>query len=728
MPDNNVTPPPPPGFQLVSPTAAPPAPPPGFDIYDSYGAPGMLGLRRDTRAPVIRGVSQGLSGYNESLGDVLGAPVDLTTWLANRIPQIANLIGGEGTMGRIEDPIGGSDWWNGLQKGIGTVGADPTDDFERAARNFGRVGGGVVNSAIPLAAAARLTQAAGPAAGVLRGVFDTMVNGYRTAPGAAAVSDVAAGVGAGVGSNVAQAVAPDNSLADFFGTLIGGLTPGGINAAARGAVRGLFGGTGNAAADAAERLAAHDRLGLPPTAAAVGGQPQGTGMQNAAQMIPIPFNPVQRVQDRVYRGTEDALARLIQGTGGEAQGDAASIGEMMRNIAQQGIARRQQEFAGREGALAAQVGNAPVPTDAAEQQIARLMNRAGPEGRAALQRVQADLDSVRNATPEQLAGMQDTLARLQALAQDPALAPIVQPDIDRLTQEIATGRGVPYPVMDNTRKEIGARSAREGIPAQYMDPIYGGIREGQEQALGAVDPALPGTFNRLKADEQRFLSADVPRSEGGDAVTLSRAQREDVNATSLANTEFNQVLKDPARLATYWRNATPQQRANLQATIIDNLGKATAGQQRAGGDAFSFNTFMKNYNSAAMPNEVKAIAFGEDTPMRRVLDDIATIAESQRNLKQTENRSQTGRVAINQGIVGSMMGVGALTDILSTGLASGVAYGGTSAIVARKLAEWVATQPPEIQQRVLTKALGLGIAGSPEDDKEDPTIRAIRGQ
>lgn len=689
-----------------------------------YGGPGSLAMRRDTRAPVVQAMSQGLSGYNESIGDAAGAPVDLATWLVNRIPQVVNAIGGEGTMGRIEDPVGGSDWFNNLQQGIGTVGAEPTNDFQRSARNFGRVGGGVVNSAVPLAGLARLTQAGGQGAGVLRGIFDAMVGGYRTAPGAAAVSDVAAGVGAGAGSNIAQAVAPDSSLADFIGTLIGGLTPGGVNAAARGATRGVFGGTGGAAADASGRMAAYDRLGLPPTAAAIGGQPQGTGVQNAIQMVPLPFNPVQRVQDQVYRGTESQIGQAIGQTGGVPQRDAASIGEMMRDIAQGGVQRQNAQFGQRERDLASQAGDVAVPTEPVEQQIARLMDRAGPEGRAALGRVQTDLDSVRNASPEQLAGMQDTLTRLQALAaQDPTLAATIQPDIDTLTQQIATGRGVPYPVMDNTRKEIGARSAREGIPAQYMDPVYGGIRQGQEQALGSVDPSLPGEFNRLKADEQRFMSSEVPRSQGGDAVTLARAQREDVNATSLANTEFGQVIKDPSKLATYWRNATPQQRGNLQATIIDNLGKAKAGQQRAAGDTFSFNTFLTNYNTRAMPDDVKDIAFGQDTPLRRVLDDIATVSESQKNLKQTENRSQTGRV----GIAG-LMGGGLWVDPLTTVLSSGATYGTAQAVVSRKLAEWVATQPPDIQQRVLTKALGLGIAGSPEEDEEEPVIKAIRGR
>src|SRR5262245_13904679 len=123
-------------------------------------APGGVAAQLDTiRNPVqersagetaLGYSSQIASGLNESLlGDTLGAPVDVATWLMNLVPDAVNAIGGEGTMGRIEDPFMGSQWINERQRDIGTIGADPTTEGEALARGLSRGVGGGIGAAIP---------------------------------------------------------------------------------------------------------------------------------------------------------------------------------------------------------------------------------------------------------------------------------------------------------------------------------------------------------------------------------------------------------------------------------------------------------------------------------------------------------------------------------------------------------------------------------------------------
>lgn len=130
---------------------------------------------------------------------MLGFPVD----------AVADAIGGVGQLtglwDRPQSPVGGSEFWSGIMEptraGIGA----PQTDAERFVRRAGEeIGAGAVGAPIALVSAAG-----------------------RSAPVAAALTDLAASGGAGLGAAAADYLAPDSTAAEIAGLLAGGLAAGG---------------------------------------------------------------------------------------------------------------------------------------------------------------------------------------------------------------------------------------------------------------------------------------------------------------------------------------------------------------------------------------------------------------------------------------------------------------------------------------------------------------------
>jgi len=149
-------------------------------------------------------ITQGGSGINEGLASVLGAPVDLMTGAMNLgVKGINSATGSE--IPEIEDPFLGSGTYTDLMKATNSISdKEPQTAAQRYARSIGREAGAM---AIPGGAAAVKAKSL---AGLL---------GLETA----------SAIGAGVGSQAARDIAPDQPLAEFAGSMVGGLTPLGVS-------------------------------------------------------------------------------------------------------------------------------------------------------------------------------------------------------------------------------------------------------------------------------------------------------------------------------------------------------------------------------------------------------------------------------------------------------------------------------------------------------------------
>jgi hypothetical protein len=160
-------------------------------------------------------VSQGLSGANEGLAGVFGAPVDLTTAALNLVPKGINAVANT-DIPSIQNPIFGSEWFKNRLSDIGSIQGisdDPTKQFVR------RAGESVGAAAVP-------------------------VGGVATTPlryGAQILS----GLTGGIGAATARQVAPGNPLAEMLAEIVAG---GG------GAATALRASKGRAARDIAEAV------------------------------------------------------------------------------------------------------------------------------------------------------------------------------------------------------------------------------------------------------------------------------------------------------------------------------------------------------------------------------------------------------------------------------------------------------------------------------------------
>lgn len=155
------------------------------------------------QAPQTNMIEQSMSGVNEGLASLAGAPVDLMTGALNLGSRGINAVAGT-DIPQIENPAGGSGTFRDiLAPTISDV--EPQNTAQRFGRRIGQDLGAAV---IPGGAVMRAAQAPMKVAG------GTML----------------AATGSGAGGQTAREIAPDSDLADFAGSMIGG---GGVVAAVR---------------------------------------------------------------------------------------------------------------------------------------------------------------------------------------------------------------------------------------------------------------------------------------------------------------------------------------------------------------------------------------------------------------------------------------------------------------------------------------------------------------
>lgn len=141
---------------------------------------------------------QGLSGLNEGIASVLGAPVDIATAGLNLIPQGINAIANT-NIPTIENPTLGSEQIKGWMRGGNMVFDETGDTSKQVARRIGQSMGA---AAVPLGGGLTLGRMG---------------------------QQMLIGGGGGVGAAAAQQAFPNNKIAEMAGEVIGGgATAGGL--------------------------------------------------------------------------------------------------------------------------------------------------------------------------------------------------------------------------------------------------------------------------------------------------------------------------------------------------------------------------------------------------------------------------------------------------------------------------------------------------------------------
>jgi hypothetical protein len=208
--DNLRTAPPPPPVDDAG-TAArniPREPNAGDNPYAQFD--NLRGDNPTGRSPTMKSVAlQVPTGFNEAAADAIGAPVDATTWLLNRIPGV-----------EIKKPFLGS---QSIKDAMGVIGINPDNApaqnaVERVARG---TGGGIASMVVPEAVVGTM----GKVGAIAPEAVETLgrVFGQSAGPGDVAKAATVGATAGGTGETAAELSPPQFApAARVAGTLVGG--------------------------------------------------------------------------------------------------------------------------------------------------------------------------------------------------------------------------------------------------------------------------------------------------------------------------------------------------------------------------------------------------------------------------------------------------------------------------------------------------------------------------
>lgn len=255
---------------------------------------------------------------------------------------------------------------------------------------------------------------------------------------------------------------------------------------------------------------------------------------------------------------------------------------------------------------------------------------------------------------------------------------------------------------DELRQSIGSANLQR-LESSLTSDIY----------TNAEKLASPALAHQLRRADQFYRTG---------SERIERALKPFDSAGS-GESAFNRVIQaagsgstaDAQKLLSLKRSLSPEEWNDVAATAVKNLGKPSKGAANAiEGDGFSINNFVSNY--AALSPRGRDILFGsiggggsKATGLRSELDNLARVAQMQKNVERAANGSKS---AVSAQTVGTAVGLLTPHTALPTaGILSGLAVTGemmTNPNVVRWLArigtaERAASSPQAV--RVVVKQL-----------------------
>jgi hypothetical protein len=227
------------------------------------------------------------------------------------------------------------------------------------------------------------------------------------------------------------------------------------------------------------------------------------------------------------------------------------------------------------------------------------------------------------------------------------------------------------------------------------DILNGLVQSGNTRAAQAFKTASEFWAKRVETIDDFFnpiLGKNAPRS--GEQV-VSAMER-------LANPKTGNA----SQLVGIMKAMPPREAASVRATIINRMGRATAGSANNLDDAtFSFDTFMTNWNN--MSPRAKAAMFPPEH--RQALNDLATLSRAVKEAGSSANRSNTaGAVTVQAAISAPQLYF--LEPLTAVGLAGGQ-YAVGRLLASPKFARVLARAPrqntPQARQAFSQQLSGL---------------------
>lgn len=252
-----------------------------------------------------------------------------------------------------------------------------------------------------------------------------------------------------------------------------------------------------------------------------------------------------------------------------------------------------------------------------------------------------DAIPIKGEVPLDLATAKLTLAEINgSLSSNPELAALVRdPKLVAYQKALESG---PLSWADTKAfrsyigKIIGKPSlTSDGASDDAMRALYGSLSQDMERAAAAHSPEAAKAFSRANQywrGRQSRIDDVMSKLVGKDRNLSPEQTTAQLERWSQAKGgDFNKMMRA-------MRSLPEDEANNVRAYFIDRMGMAKAGGQDAGGEVFSPDTWMTNWNS--LSPRAKAILFqGEH---RKALDDLATVFSGMKASRTFANPSGTG--------------------------------------------------------------------------------------
>lgn len=253
------------------------------------------------------------------------------------------------------------------------------------------------------------------------------------------------------------------------------------------------------------------------------------------------------------------------------------------------------------------------------------------------------------------------------------------------------------------------RTAQEGARTLWKhlseDITMGLSRQGKSDAAKAYRKADESYQNR--AENMKIVESLLGKNPDRLADRLASMSRRDY-------TRLSKFMDD---MRTVFQRGNADE---IRGALIADMGRAPAGKQNADGNAFSLETFLTQWNDKNFPEAAKKALFPRH--IIRDLDDLATVAGSNRTFRSRGNGSQSAYRGMNiYEINTALAGAASVATgnpafggaaLIKMALASGGAHLLASPGVARALVKWAEGGTTETVFKRLSEAARRSPAAS----------------
>lgn len=214
--------------------------------------------------------------------------------------------------------------------------------------------------------------------------------------------------------------------------------------------------------------------------------------------------------------------------------------------------------------------------------------------------------------------------------------------------------GLPYAAVKQIRTAVGERLKNltlvEDVSKGELKRLYGALSEDLTEA--ARRNGADAFAAAKRAD--KFWRAGRERIDMIERVINKNGGPEKIFSSLMSGTKDGATV-----LRTVMKSLKPDERKWVASAVIRRMGRATPGQQDAGGERFSLSTYLTNWNRLS-PEAKGTLLSGQDPMLVKATDHVASVAENVRDWSRVFANPSGTQPAVSLQAVGVGGGVSAL--------------------------------------------------------------------